>query len=463
MKKKILCKKKESYDAKKKMSLKNVLEIIRLHAEVYSDTQRDQVAEKLFGIATEDEAHLLASRSMETVRSLAYVDALAEQEAKQQRNALPSDNSESNGSKDSNSLGQDALRFERVECKLAPAVPLSALSKLMSTAPRPAKKIQVTIHLSYGKPLKLTVPENAVVVGIVQEAIKQYGAEYRHPPLKANPHAYELMLAERDGSIDDTFPPFNADTKISQFGTDFCLVEKKIDASSSSVAAPAVAASTASSSSAAAVKSTATSDGGGGGGSTADEENDDDVTTPRRKKLFKVVLPDEQKTLLPYQADMKLSQIMLSVCRKRGLTPSDHFFTEPDDNLQLSETRTVGEIGIDEVFLRSRSAIASTVDQTKLALQTFSVTRHAHSVRRFQNESLTLSVDKDRFYIEKKKKGSKKTNRLITEIVQAVVGEKAGQFTIHYIDGKDITLVASSNEVAAEICSKIEYILKHRY
>ncbi|MDP2435091.1 MAG: hypothetical protein Q8P67_05065 [archaeon] len=331
----------------------------------------------------------------------------------------------------------------------APVAAKSLLTVAMANAPRPPQAIQVLIHLSYGKPLRLSVPENILVKDLIQAAIKQHSNEHRFPPLQANPAAYELNKAENDGSVDDSMPPFTPVATINRFGRNFCLVPKEKEPAPSTPPAVSPAASSSTSQPRAAANRYVL------------ERRES--TTGLGSKVLYVVLPDGTKNGLSVSGTV--GEAVQRVCLKRGLDPLFYYLTEPDEDLQLGHAMTLSAIGAEELVLRAKPGAppmaVSTVDadQEKLAFKSYTVSRvPSRTMHRFTSDQVTLGFDKDRLYVERKKK---KLIFFISDLSKVALGDKPTHFTISFLEAKDQCYIAPSPEMAKEIQTRLEYCIKH--
>ena len=52
------------------------------------------------------------------------------------------------------------------------------------------------------------------------------------------------------------------------------------------------------------------------------------------------------------QADLKISQLLIKICYKRGLDATNHYFSTADSNIPLDERVTMDKLGAKELYLR---------------------------------------------------------------------------------------------------------------
>ena len=422
----------------------------------------------------------------------------------------PSSSSTSSLTSSSNSSSSSsAASLQELFQPLSPApapVTKSLLSQAMANAPRPPQTVQVMIYLSYGKPLRFSVPENITTRDMIQAAIKQHSSEHRHPPLQANPAAYELRKAEQDGSVDDSMPPFVPIASVVQFGKNFCLLSKEPkDSPSPSSSNPSSSSSSnsnnstnpssstgPSSSSANPSSSSSSSNAGnpssqsamptlpvsvqasalpsssttprGGPGIRPPLERRESVTSVGGGKVMYIVLPDGTKNGFSLQSAFTVGEVLSRVCLKRGLDPSFFYLTEPNEDLQLGASLTLLALGAEELVLRAKPGAPMMTpdvpaDQEKLAFKSFLVNRVAsRAMHRFTSDQVTLSFDKDRLFVERKKK---KLTFNMSEVVGMAIGDKPTQFTIKFAAGKDLTYTASASDIVREIQLRLDCCMKY--
>jgi len=195
------------------------------------------------------------------------------------------------------------------------------------------------------------------------------------------------------------------------------------------------------------------------------------------KPLFKVHLPDNQKTLVPFQPSLKVAEILNKICSRRGLDSSLHYLTLADDELPLAGHLTVSNLGTTEVRLRqglakssgsgasgSGSGAGGSAGGSLLSSAEGGVFPQAYQLLRrgrFAADRFTVTIHKDHVVLEKRGRSKIPVNKPITEITRAFCNaDKPKQVTLEFSGEKAHIYEAESVEEATNIVNKLEQARK---
>jgi len=211
------------------------------------------------------------------------------------------DPSKNSGTNNSNSTSYSFIK-EKIE---EYALQQSELSKLLGerkqSVPVQVRKSEITVVVFMPpnkQRLKVRVEKTATVEEVMKAALQQYPSESLAPQLYLTMDNCYLMMAEDDGTPDKEIPQLNPKYLISRFGNTFCLQPNQ--------------------------------------------------------SIFVVHLPNQTKVTLKFQPSFKLSEVLHTVCSKRGMPPSDYYFKMGSSNNPVKLETTLQELGVGEIMLTKK-------------------------------------------------------------------------------------------------------------
>mmetsp|Transcript_3562 Transcript_3562/g.9704 ORF Transcript_3562/g.9704 Transcript_3562/m.9704 type:complete len:350 (+) Transcript_3562:82-1131(+) len=325
-----------------------VLDYIGYNTEIFYDTQTDKVAEKLYSNDGED-ASIPYSTSVDAAEKNRKMRKMEEEMGKESQSETEEEQVLTPVTQESDKAKEEHKREETDttqwfdKCVPPPSDAEENVTSNLSFAimkierESKVKMLLITLHLRDGTPMKLRLREDATVADAMQQVVKQYSVENRSPPLRRPiEDAYHFYMAEGNGTPDTTFS-LNGKSLLKKFGTNFCLIEN-----------PKF---------------------------SEDKYRERTGSEPSRvvRPLLAIHLPNDLKTLVPYQPDLKISQLLIKICFKRGLDIGNHYLTTADSNTPLDHKMTVDKLGAKELYLRSgkdsRGMIANHSDEVEGTLK----------------------------------------------------------------------------------------------
>lgn len=207
-------------------SVDAVLGIIAYKVKVYNDVLRDPVAKTILSHSPPQPRKQYLSRSLDIAESKMAAAAAA---AGKERDALTAQQEQERKQRLANEeaakLAIKAVKFEKASPAEAfefvsspvasePAVaPASQLANLIRSMPTPTvaketnvtrtERVKVKVFVPEGPPLVVDVPKVATVGEVIWSAIQLYDEEKRQPPLVKLTLAYQLKMAEEDGTSEE--------------------------------------------------------------------------------------------------------------------------------------------------------------------------------------------------------------------------------------------------------------------
>eukprot|EP00013_Stygamoeba_regulata_P004371 CAMPEP_0177632762 /NCGR_PEP_ID=MMETSP0447-20121125/2477_1 /TAXON_ID=0 /ORGANISM="Stygamoeba regulata, Strain BSH-02190019" /LENGTH=299 /DNA_ID=CAMNT_0019134377 /DNA_START=272 /DNA_END=1168 /DNA_ORIENTATION=+ len=219
-------------------------------------------------------------------------------------------------SKKDKAASESTFNFTREPFPTIYEEPVSLLTesipKLRVEGPRGGSDNVIYVHLpsGHGAPLRMRLPKNITIEGVIRAAVKQHADEFRKPPLIPNLQYYQLVIADDDGTADTDLPALNSSASLGRLGPHFALQYTRGRSS--------------------------TSDGFPG--------------------VMKIHLPNQQRTTVAFRADMTMGTLMNKLCQKRAMKLGEYVFrlaplSKDSQSAPLSLDVTMGSLGVDELYL----------------------------------------------------------------------------------------------------------------
>ncbi|KAJ3137047.1 hypothetical protein HDU90_002218 [Geranomyces variabilis] len=392
----------------------------------------------------------------------------------------------------SDSADMDPTR-RRSRQELSPGKPMSALTALFMAQSRSDNPFGLDFSFFSGKgdpqPIKLCIylpmsdePEVPLTLSVLREAsveeamgyaLYEYWAEGRQPIIPEelrDVKMWNMRIVEDDGTIDDDFPALERTRKISKFAFDqFALVAaspdqiKRHDSNLRKAATSSTADLVSPTSSNAAPA----------------------ATTVFLKVHLYSTIEVKQTTTMPVASNIPLAEVFEQICRKRKYDPSKYVFKMADTQTDVPLDKTLDQLRVSElcilkragggagdVFLRPPDEKVDVEDQPRFIepdeytsmYKQYNVVHKAFMGRAYDR---ILTIDGDYIHImtggNKQMFDTMKTaSHHINSVMSCKATKKSNSFKL-IVQGKSndprsYDLEASSENEAAEICSKISFL-----
>jgi hypothetical protein len=321
--------------------------------------------------------------------------------------------------------------------------------------------LTLTIHTWHPCTLKVNVFEKASVGQVITSTLKQFPANKLDLPPTLETSAYSLRIADSSGQIDDDYPALDEKQSIYKFKNEHFILCKSFRMPSD------------------------------------DKERRRTLSHRPRSQMFttvtpsspsadpsiivfKINLPDKSTSKVQYQPDLKLSDLLKQICKKRVLFPSDHYFTVPGSDQPCNLNLTMDQISGCELTLCENVSVPASnsggddssitskpeifwYDGLAFQYRSYDVVK----IKKYgAKQERVLGIDKDRIAnmpptLNTKKHSAKRPSRFIRDVTRITdLENKPKQFIIEYSDGKTYTYEAKTPQLAREIVGKISYLKK---